>query len=548
MQIDLGKIKITWRGDFVGGTSYEADDAVHENGSSYICTTPNSDATFTVSNWDVLAAGVPSFTTHGQIVFRGETGVELLEAGTSGFVLTTRGRDADPEWALPSSRQGATVTALPKTMYGGAYRSGGVIMSDNTLRAWGHAGTGNLGQGSTLSDRSAPTPPAFPSTTATVTQWHRTGRSNWCLMSDGSVYVWGYNGYGQLGTGNTSQVNVPTKVAALDGITIVDISVGCSSSYDYNHVVFRTATGTVYACGYNGYGQLGLGNTTTVSTPTALDKTDFVSIKAVGAQFGCSFGIDTAGNLWAWGDGSSGKLGLGSTYLRVTTPQQVTLPATVSQVSSQDDRYAAAATFEGHTLVLLTDGRVYAAGDNSYGALGLGNTTNYTSFQHVSSLGTDNTEVIAAGGFHGYSIVRKTDGTIRTFGYNGYGQLGLGNTTNISSPSQPAGVADVTKVLPYGLYEYTGIAVLTSDGKVKTAGYNGNGQAGVGNTSNVTTFTEVLFMNQTITDICTIGSTNEVGIGFLDNLGRYYQTGYGGGSQLPEDDDESITVPYLVQF
>ena len=547
MQIDLGKIKITWRGDFVGGTSYEPDDAVHYNGSSYICTTATSAATFTAAEWDVLAAGVPSFTTHGQIVFRGETGVSLLAPGTSGYVLTTRGPNADPEWALPSSRQGATVTALPKTIYGGAYRSGGVIMSDNTLRAWGHAETGNLGQGSTLSDRSAPTPPAFPNTTATVTQWHRTGRSNWCLMSDGSVYVWGYNGYGQLGTGNTSHVHVPTKIAALDGITIVDISVGCSSSYNYNHVFFRTATGTVYACGYNGYGQLGLGNTTSVSTPTALAKTDFASIKAVGAQFGCSFGIDNAGNLWAWGDGSSGKLGLGSTSNQ-TTPQQVTLPATVLQVSSQDDRYAAVATFEGHTLVLLTDGRVYAAGDNSYGALGLGNTTNYTSFQHVSALGTDNAEVIAAGGFYGYSVVRKTDGTIRTFGYNGYGQLGLGNTTSTSSPSQPSGVSNATKVLPYGLYQYTGIAVLMSDGTVKTAGYNGNGQAGVGNTSNVTNFTEVLFMNQTITDICTVGTTSEVGIGFLDNLGRYYQTGYGGESQLPEDDDESITVPYLVQF
>ena len=554
MQVDLGKIKITWKGLYSAATEYEKDDAVFYGGSSFIfvADTPATGTAPTVgvdtATWEQMAAGMPTMTARGEIVFQGASGPVSLAPGTSGYVLTTKGAGADPAWELPSSRQGATVKALPKTsMYGGSYRSGGVIMSDETLRCWGSGESANLGQGTYLADRSAPIMPAFPKTTATVTQWHRTGHSNWCLMSDGSVYVWGYNGYGQLGTGNTTQVNTPTKVTALDGVNIVGISVGNASSYSYCHVFFLADDGTVYACGYNAYGQLGLGDTTTRSTPTALAKTDFAQVLSVSCQFGSSFGIDTAGALWAWGDNSSGKLGLGSTTNQ-TTPQQVTLPTTASKVSSQDDRYAAAAVHEGHTLVLLTDGRVYAAGDNTYGQLGLGNTTNYTSFQHVSALGTDNAEVIAAGGFYGYSIVRKTDNTIRTFGYNGYGKLGKGDTTNTSSPANPSGVTNVSKIVPFGHYEYSGIALLMSDGTVKTAGYNANGQCGVGNVSNVTSFTEVPFMKQTITDICAVGMYGETGIGFLTNLGLYFQTGYAGESQLPEDDDEYTTVPFHVQF
>ena len=105
--IDLGKIKIMWKGTYAGGTAYTPDDAVVHNGTSYICianTTGNTPPNGTY--WNVLAqAGTDgtdvgtTLTTQGDILYRDGSGLQRLAAGTNGYYLKTQGSGANPTWA-----------------------------------------------------------------------------------------------------------------------------------------------------------------------------------------------------------------------------------------------------------------------------------------------------------------------------------------------------------------------------------------------------------------------------------------------------------------
>ena len=107
--IDLGKIKIVWRGTYAGGTAYTVDDAVEHTDSgitsSFICTTAttgNAPSTggSVHSSWAYLAKGAAGsvLTTQGDILYRDGSGDARLGFGTSGHVLTTKGTGANPVW------------------------------------------------------------------------------------------------------------------------------------------------------------------------------------------------------------------------------------------------------------------------------------------------------------------------------------------------------------------------------------------------------------------------------------------------------------------
>ena len=108
--VNLGKIKLKWRGTYAGGTAYTPDDVVeYTDGtvtSTYICVTestgnaPSSGGT-AHSSWNYMAKGqAPSpTTTRGDIIFRGASADQRLAAGTSGYFLKTQGSSADPVWA-----------------------------------------------------------------------------------------------------------------------------------------------------------------------------------------------------------------------------------------------------------------------------------------------------------------------------------------------------------------------------------------------------------------------------------------------------------------
>ena len=133
--IDLGKIKIVWRGTYAGGTAYTPDDAVVHSGTSYICianTTGNAPPNGTY--WNVLAqAGTngtdltSTLTTQGDILYRDGSGLQRLGAGTSGQVLQTGGTGANPSWGTVAG-SGAAFSA-----YDMPSNTSGVLNCNNTF-------------------------------------------------------------------------------------------------------------------------------------------------------------------------------------------------------------------------------------------------------------------------------------------------------------------------------------------------------------------------------------------------------------------------------
>ena len=105
--IDLGKIKMVWRGAYDNATAYTPDDVVSSGGSSYICILASTgNAVTNTTYWNVLAEGgdvASTLTTQGDILYRDGSGLQRLAAGTSGQALLTGGAGANPSWGNVTS-------------------------------------------------------------------------------------------------------------------------------------------------------------------------------------------------------------------------------------------------------------------------------------------------------------------------------------------------------------------------------------------------------------------------------------------------------------
>jgi alpha-tubulin suppressor-like RCC1 family protein len=129
--------------------------------------------------------------------------------------------------------------------------------------------------------------------------------------------------------------------------------------------------------------------------------------------------------MWSWGANTFGTLGLNNTT-GYSSPKQVGALTTWSKLSYGNNLLV---------LAIKTNGTLWAWGYGGTGALGLGNTTTYSSPNQVGALTTWST---ASSNFmgNGFTVATQTDGTLWSWGRNDVGQLGLGNLTNYSSPKQ----------------------------------------------------------------------------------------------------------------
>ena len=496
-----------------------------------------------------------SLTTKGDLLYNNGTSVTRLPVGNQYDMLGV-GASSVVGWEQNPQRR---VVGLPNTdgaASDGGYRSGGVLLDDGTLRCWGHAANGALGKGGQVYDSTFMIQPAFPAnTTGTPIKWERQTENNIVLMANGEVWVWGRNAYGELGVGNTANVLVPTKVTALNGVNIVDIQLakGVSNIGRY-HTLFLADDGSLYACGFNGSGQLGIGNTTNQSTPQLLSKSDWVKIYAMGVSGGFSAGIDTSGNLYTWGWNGRGQLGIGSTTTQ-STPQLVNAfgGVAVSKFSGAHGWNTAFNTEYGTSMCLLSTGAVYTWGYNGSGGLGTGNTTQYSTPQHLSGLGTDNQDILMASAVYEVSYVIKDDHSIVASGYNGYGQLGDGTTTNKSThqtiPNSLRSGRTITQLKALGSVTYASTVILYDDGYIQACGYNLYGNYGIGTNNAINTSLQPVlgFMKHKPVKLCSIGRASEASLGVLTEEGVYYQCGYGGAYQLPSYREGSNRELYTMQ-
>ncbi|KAA0156172.1 hypothetical protein FNF31_05942 [Cafeteria roenbergensis] len=262
------------------------------------------------------------------------------------------------------------------------------------------------------------------------------------LLVDGSVKAFGYGRNGRLGSGSISNVGnkATTLPSAQGGVGLGGEAVAVAAGD--SHTVVVMADGKVFAFGKGG-GQLGYGSTddigdTTDTLPLTVGPVSLGgNAVAVAAGAAHSLVLLDNGNVLAFGDGASGRLGYGDALTVGDTSQ--TLPSMQGPVSLGGNAVAVAAG-EEHSVVLLEDGTIRAFGNGGSGRLGYGDTSNVgdtsgtvPSEQGAVSLG-GNALAVAAGKEH--SLVILEDGTVLAFGNGIHGRLGYGDTSNVGDTSQ----------------------------------------------------------------------------------------------------------------
>ena len=236
--------------------------------------------------------------------------------------------------------------------------SSAAIKIDGTLWTWGRNLYGELGDGTTTSRSS-------PGTTAGGgTNWKSAafGRSHMvAIKTDGTLWTWGLNTYGQLGDGTTTDRSSPGTTAG-GGTNWKQISAG---GYTGHQSAGIKTDGTLWTWGSNWYGVLGDGTTTSKSSPGTTDGggTTWKQVSVGGNHMAA---IKTDGTLWSWGWGGNGEMGDGSKRTQNTSPTQNNL---------MNWKYVYASE-EGFTAAIKADGTLWTWGNNTYGQLGLNDTNN----------------------------------------------------------------------------------------------------------------------------------------------------------------------------
>ena len=319
------------------------------------------------------------------------------------------------------------------------------ICNDNTVRAWGQGFYGELGNGTNSGSLTPVQMSGLTGITAVAAGWIHSV----VLKNNGTVWVCGDNGQGQLGNGTLVDANIPQQVSGLTGVTAVAAGRIFTAALKNN--------GTVWNWGnLNGSGQ-----TTTPVQVAGL--TGVIAITCGGYHF---LALKNNGTVWGWRENIWGQLGNGA-IAPISTPVQMTGLTDVIAIAGGDS----------YSLALKNDGTVWAVGNNMYGQLGNGSTGgNITTAFQIPSL--SGIVAITSGSLSSYAL--KNDGTMWAWGYNDYGELGLGDTLHRTSPTQITGLTGITAI-EAGMQH---CFVLKNDGTVRGWGYNSAGQIGNGTATN----------------------------------------------------------------
>ena len=348
-------------------------------------------------------------------------------------------------------------------------------------------------------------------------------RSMYVLTKNGLLWGTGYNGYGQLGIGNTVQADKWWYITA--GVISFATNVGATAV----GCCLAIKSDGVYAWGYNIYGQLGDNTQTNVLTPKKVLSGSFTKVVTTTAEdmtsgWGCSMALRSDGVLFMTGCNNSGNFGIG---VSGTTKQFYTawtqVATNVKNCWVNNDSFPRIASF-----YLSNSNLLYAAGNNYHGWFGNGvfDGDNNTAKSWTAAGGGLTYTDISSFGWSGRSVIGlRPDGSVRTWGYNGQGECGDGTTTRRNTPFN-IGLTNVVKVKMYGA-NYGMSAFLTSDGQIYMCGYNGYGQLGVGGTANSSIYQPVVInKNIKFVDFDLWGEAAGTGVTAADEQGQLWSWGY----------------------
>lgn len=234
--------------------------------------------------------------------------------------------DADPRGRMTPAK----VEGLPRII---AVSAGGrhtlALDSDGRVWAWGDNEYGQLGIGK----RDSSNTPIQVAGVEGIVAVAAGALHSVAVKDDGSVWVWGYNEYGVLGTGDTTNSNVPVQLKSISDVVAV-----AAGTY---HTLFLKRDGTVWACGYNKSGQLGTNKRETVKSPVQV--TGLAEIVAISAGKTHSAAVRKDGSIWVWGTNSDYQLGLTSRNDDETRNPARVLPIASPDTAKQEPSSAVAA-------------------------------------------------------------------------------------------------------------------------------------------------------------------------------------------------------------
>lgn len=324
------------------------------------------------------------------------------------------------------------------------------IRNDGTLWSWGSNNFGKLGYSTATGTNPNPNMVGISNDWLSVSagQWHSAA-----IKTNGTLWGWGYNYYGQIGQGNGGSLNTivgsPTQVGSDNNWQ--SVSVGT------NYTLAIKNDGTLWGTGTNASGELGIGSPLAAVYMTQIGTN--TNWKQVSANNGYSIGIKTDGTLWQWGD-------------------NVTNIPTQFGTATDWDKIAISGTFG-----IKTNGTLWAWGYNQSGQLGDGTTINRPNPIQIYT--DSNWESVSCNFQH--TIATKTDNTLWSWGANNHGQIGDETLINKTIPTQ-IGTELNWIMISNGEYYSSGIK---SDGKLYSWGINYDGRLGNGTTTEVNIPTQV---------------------------------------------------------
>ncbi|XP_058089878.1 ultraviolet-B receptor UVR8 isoform X2 [Magnolia sinica] len=272
------------------------------------------------------------------------------------------------------------------------------LLSGNAICSWGRGEDGQLGHGD-AEDRLVPTLLTALDGCDIVSITCGADHTAAYSESQMQVFSWGWGDFGRLGHGNSSDLFTPQPIKALQGLKIKQIACGDS------HCLAVTMDGEVQSWGRNQNGQLGLGTTEDSLVPQKIQAFQGIAVKMIAAGAEHTAAVTEDGDLYGWGWGRYGNLGLGDRNDRL-------LPGKVSAV----EKMTLVACGWRHTISVSSSGSLYTYGWSKYGQLGHGDFEDHLIPQQLEALRNTSVSQISGGWRHTMAIT--SDGKLYGWGWN----------------------------------------------------------------------------------------------------------------------------------
>jgi len=363
-------------------------------------------------------------------------------------------------------------TPVSVALAGGAHATSLALGSDHScarltsgnVQCWGSNTYGQLGRDT--SAETAPYGPNLVTLAATITNDGLVAGSQFtCAITGAGVQCWGLNNDGQLGVGDYSLHPLPTVVTSLNGATVTALAAGS----DY---ACATTSTDVQCWGYNAYGQLGNGGFIRYNHPGHVQSSENFDTVAIDAGYQHTCVLSAQGMLRCWGLNDEGQFGIGTGGYSLTLTPAVALVGT--DVSANSITAGA-----DHTCAITSANDVQCWGSNSKGQIGDFSSDTFRPTPKRVAGGAFSAIALTAGHEH-TCAVDKSDGTVKCWGGNYFGQLGDNSFADRSAPvsvlkaDQSPLAADAVTA---GAFHS---CVIDKSGGVWCWGMNSLGQLGIG--------------------------------------------------------------------